>query len=94
MLLYTFCYLLNSSNDGNRYSTRETLRNTEATCARDSTRLIAGITGLLFALVYAGLEILTENPEATKRLLNDSLQMFVPQGRALSTEPSRTSLLR
>jgi hypothetical protein len=26
---------------------------------------IAGITGLLFALLYTGLEILTENPEAT-----------------------------
>ena len=26
---------------------------------------MAGVTGLLFALLYTGLEILTENPEAT-----------------------------
>ena len=31
----------------------------------DSTAIMAGITGLLFALVYVGLEILTENPQAT-----------------------------
>ena len=33
--------------------------------AKNSTIIIAGITGLLFALLYTGLEILTENPEAT-----------------------------
>ena len=33
--------------------------------AKNSLGIIAGITGLLFALVYVGLEILTENPEAT-----------------------------
>jgi len=33
--------------------------------AKNSTGIIAGITGLLFALVYVGLEILNENPEAT-----------------------------
>jgi len=33
--------------------------------AKNSTGIIAGITGLLFALLYVGLEILTENPEAT-----------------------------
>jgi hypothetical protein len=33
--------------------------------AKNSTGILAGITGLLFALVYVGLEILTENPEAT-----------------------------
>ena len=33
--------------------------------AKYSTGIIAGITGLLFALLYTGLEILTENPEAT-----------------------------
>ena len=33
--------------------------------AKNSTGIIAGITGLLFALLYTGLEILTENPEAT-----------------------------
>ena len=30
-----------------------------------STGIIAGISGLLFALLYTGLEILTENSEAT-----------------------------
>ena len=35
------------------------------TNARNSTGFIAGITGLLFALLYTGLEILTENPQAT-----------------------------
>jgi hypothetical protein len=30
-----------------------------------STGIRAGISGLIFALVYVGLEILTENPEAT-----------------------------
>ena len=35
---------------------------------RNSTGIIAGITGLLFALVYVGLEILTENPEATNSI--------------------------
>jgi hypothetical protein len=33
--------------------------------AKNSTGTIAGITGLFFALLYVGLEILTENPEAT-----------------------------
>ena len=33
--------------------------------AKNSTGIIAGITGLLFALLYTGLEILTENPQAT-----------------------------
>ena len=33
--------------------------------AKNSTGIRAGITGLIFALVYVGLEILTENPEAT-----------------------------
>jgi hypothetical protein len=32
---------------------------------RNSIGIIAGVTGLLFALLYTGLEILTENPEAT-----------------------------
>ena len=32
---------------------------------KNSTGIIAAITGLLFALLYTGLEILTENPEAT-----------------------------
>ena len=36
--------------------------------AINSTVLIAGITGLLFALLYVGLEILTENPEATNSI--------------------------
>ena len=36
--------------------------------ARNSTGIIAGITGLLFALLYVGLEILTENPEATNSI--------------------------
>jgi hypothetical protein len=29
---------------------------------------MAGITGLLFALVYVGLEILTQNPQATNSI--------------------------
>jgi len=33
--------------------------------AKYSTGILAGITGLLFALLYTGLEILTENPQAT-----------------------------
>ena len=33
--------------------------------AKNSTGIIAGITGLFFALLYTGLEILTENPQAT-----------------------------
>ena len=33
--------------------------------AKNSTVIIAGITGLFFALLYVGLEMLTENPEAT-----------------------------
>jgi uncharacterized membrane protein len=33
--------------------------------AKNSPGIIAGIIGLLFALLYVGLEILTENPEAT-----------------------------
>jgi len=36
--------------------------------AKNSTGVIAGITGLLFALVYVGLEILTENPQATNSI--------------------------
>jgi len=38
------------------------------TNAKNSTVIIAGITGLLFALLYVGLEILTENPEATNSI--------------------------
>ena len=38
------------------------------TNAKNSTGIIAGITGLLFALLYVGLEILTENPEATNSI--------------------------
>ena len=33
-----------------------------------STGIVAAITGLVFALVYTGLEILTENPEATNSI--------------------------
>jgi hypothetical protein len=33
--------------------------------ARNRTVIMAGIAGLLFALLFTGLEILTENPEAT-----------------------------
>ena len=33
--------------------------------AKNSTGIFAAITGLLFVLLYVGLEILTENPEAT-----------------------------
>jgi hypothetical protein len=36
--------------------------------AKNSTGIIAGITGLLFALAYVGLEILNENPEATNSI--------------------------
>ena len=36
--------------------------------AKNSTWIRAGITGLLFALLYVGLEILTENPEATNSI--------------------------
>ena len=36
--------------------------------AKNSTGILAGITGLLFALVYVGLEILTENPDATQSI--------------------------
>ena len=36
--------------------------------AKNSTGIIAGISGLLFALLYVGLEILTENPEATQSI--------------------------
>src|SRR5262245_45831861 len=36
--------------------------------AKNSTFIIAGITGLLFALLYTGLEILTENPKATQSI--------------------------
>ena len=36
--------------------------------AKNSTAIIAGITGLLFALVYVGLELLNENPEATNSI--------------------------
>jgi hypothetical protein len=33
-----------------------------------STAIIAGISGLLFAIVYVGLEILNENPAATQSI--------------------------
>jgi hypothetical protein len=36
--------------------------------AKNSTGIIAVITGLLFALLYVGFEILTENPEATNSI--------------------------
>lgn len=36
--------------------------------AKSSTGIIAAITGLLFALLYVGLEILTENPDATNSI--------------------------
>ena len=36
--------------------------------AKYSTGIIAGITGLLFALLYVGLEILNENPQATNSI--------------------------
>ena len=36
--------------------------------AKNSTGIIAGMTGLLFALLYVGLEILTENPAATNSI--------------------------
>ena len=36
--------------------------------AKNSIGIKAGITGLLFALVYVGLEILNENPEATNSI--------------------------
>jgi len=36
--------------------------------SKSSTGIIAAITGLVFALVYTGLEILTENPEATNSI--------------------------
>ena len=36
--------------------------------AKNSTSIIAAMTGLIFALVYVGLEILTENPEATNSI--------------------------
>ena len=36
--------------------------------AKKSPAIMAGITGLLFALLYVGLEILTENPEATQSI--------------------------
>ena len=36
--------------------------------AKNSPIIIAGITGLLFALLYVGLEILTENPQATNSI--------------------------
>src|SRR5574341_630791 len=36
--------------------------------AKHSTGVLAGITGLLFALLYVGLEILTQNPEATNSI--------------------------
>ena len=38
------------------------------TNAKNSTRIIAGISGLLFALLYTGLEILNENPAATQSI--------------------------
>ena len=36
--------------------------------AKNSTGFLAAITGLLFALLYVGLEILTENPQATNSI--------------------------
>ena len=36
--------------------------------AKHSTIIIAGITGLLFALLYTGLEILNQSPEATQSI--------------------------
>jgi hypothetical protein len=36
--------------------------------AKNSRGIIAGVAGLLFALVYVGLEILNENPEATQSI--------------------------
>ena len=36
--------------------------------AKNSTGILAGLTGLLFALVYVGLEILNEDPEATQSI--------------------------
>ncbi len=36
--------------------------------AKNSTSIIAGIAGLLFALLYTGLEILNENPGATQSI--------------------------
>jgi glucose-6-phosphate-specific signal transduction histidine kinase len=36
--------------------------------AKNSIGISAGFTGLLFALVYVGLEILTENPQATNSI--------------------------
>jgi hypothetical protein len=35
---------------------------------KNSTGIMAAIAGLLFALVYVGFEILTENPEATNSI--------------------------
>ena len=35
---------------------------------KNSRGIIAALVGLLFALVYVGLEILTENPEATNSI--------------------------
>ena len=36
--------------------------------AKNPAGIIAGITGFVFALVYVGLEILTENPQATNSI--------------------------
>ena len=36
--------------------------------AKNSKGITAGIAGLLFALLYTGLEILNENPEATQSI--------------------------
>jgi len=36
--------------------------------AKNLTGIIAGVTGLLFALLYTGLEILNENPQATQSI--------------------------
>ena len=36
--------------------------------AGNSTGILAGLSGLLFALVYVGLEILNEDPEATQSI--------------------------
>ena len=46
--------------------------------AKNSTGILAGITGLLFVLLYVGLEILTENPEATNSI--SAWHFLLPSG--------------
>jgi hypothetical protein len=36
--------------------------------SKNSAGILAGVTGLMFALVYVGLEILNENPKATNSI--------------------------